>query len=113
LAKHVGGWSLPKIGRFYNGRHHTTVLYAIRKIEKLRKTDQTFDALLDVLTAALLSEGRMYEAGKAVSPAHTELIDAIAERVIHRLKEMPTVDATRIEAATVTELVLGGSLNGL
>jgi hypothetical protein len=22
LAKHVGGWSLPKIGRFYNGRHH-------------------------------------------------------------------------------------------
>src|SRR6516225_6140577 len=57
LAKHVGGWSLPKIGRFYNGRHHTTVLHAITKIEKLRKTDHTFDALLDVLTATLLSEG--------------------------------------------------------
>jgi chromosomal replication initiator protein len=27
LAKHVGGGSLPKIGRFYNGRHHTTVLH--------------------------------------------------------------------------------------
>jgi chromosomal replication initiation ATPase DnaA len=32
LAKHVAGWSLPKIGRFYNGRHHTTVLHAIAKI---------------------------------------------------------------------------------
>ena len=35
LAKHVGGWSLPKIGRFYNGRHHTTVLHAVAKIESL------------------------------------------------------------------------------
>jgi hypothetical protein len=25
LAKYVGGWSLPKIGRFYNGRHQTAV----------------------------------------------------------------------------------------
>jgi len=55
LAKHVGGWSLPKIGRFYNGRHHTTVLHAIAKIERLRKRDESFDALLDVLTATLTS----------------------------------------------------------
>ncbi len=37
LAKHVGGWSTTRIGRFYNGRHHTTVLHAIGKIERLRK----------------------------------------------------------------------------
>jgi hypothetical protein len=36
LAKHIGGWSTPQIGRFYNGRHHTTVLYSIEKIERLR-----------------------------------------------------------------------------
>jgi hypothetical protein len=24
LATHIGGWSTTKIGRFYNGRHHTT-----------------------------------------------------------------------------------------
>jgi hypothetical protein len=94
LAKHVGGWSLPKIGRFYNGRHHTTVLHAITKIERLRKTDQAFDALLDVLTAALVSEGKMCETDKTVSSAHTELIDAIAARVIHRLREMPIDDRT-------------------
>jgi len=26
LAKHIGGWSTTKIGRFYNGRHYTTIL---------------------------------------------------------------------------------------
>jgi len=37
LAKSVGGWSTTRIGRFYNGRHHTTVLHAIGKIERLRE----------------------------------------------------------------------------
>jgi chromosomal replication initiator protein len=37
LAKNVGGWSTTRIGRFYNGRHHTTVLHAIAKIERLRR----------------------------------------------------------------------------
>ncbi len=53
LAKNVAGWSSTRIGRFYNGRHHTTVLYAIAKIERLRKADETVDALIEVLTAAL------------------------------------------------------------
>jgi hypothetical protein len=88
-------------------------LHAIAKIEKLRKTDQTFDTVLDVLTAALVAEGKMCEADKTVSSAPIELIDAVAQRVIHRLKEMPTIDRTRIEAATVAELALGGSFNAL
>jgi chromosomal replication initiator protein len=40
LAKNIGGWSTTRIGRFYNGRHHTTVLHAIEKIERLRGTDE-------------------------------------------------------------------------
>ena len=87
LAKHVGGWSLPKIGRFYNGRHHTTVLHAIAKIERLRKTDEAFDSLIDVLTATLTSETKNFE-GTGVSLADSELIDAIAVRILHRLKEL-------------------------
>ena len=68
LAKHVGGWSTTRIGRFYNGRHHTTVLHAIGKIERLRRTDESIDALIEVLTAALSPrmEGRVsprFEAG--------------------------------------------------
>jgi len=53
LAKNVAGWSTTRSGRFYNGRHHTTVLHAIAKIERLRQTDETRDALIEVLTAAL------------------------------------------------------------
>jgi hypothetical protein len=88
LAKYVGGWSLPKIGRFYNGRHHTTVLHAITKIERLRKTEETFDSLIDVLAALLTSEKKNFEAGTGVSLTHSELIYALAVRVIHRLKEL-------------------------
>src|SRR5215472_1108133 len=53
LAKHVGGWSLSPIGKFYNGRHHTTVLHAIAKIEHLRKIDESVDAIIEVLTDEL------------------------------------------------------------
>ncbi|MCU1325242.1 MAG: Chromosomal replication initiator, DnaA C-terminal domain [Bryobacterales bacterium] len=53
LAKHVGRWSTPKIGKFYNGRHHTTVLYSIEKIERLRERDASLDALLELFCAEL------------------------------------------------------------
>jgi chromosomal replication initiator protein len=53
LAKHVGRWSTTKIGKFYNGRHHTTVLYSIEKIESLREKDASLDALLELLCAEL------------------------------------------------------------
>jgi len=36
LVKAVGGWSVTRIGKFYNGRHHTTVCYAIRRVATLR-----------------------------------------------------------------------------
>ena len=58
LAKHVGGWSTTRIGKFYNGRHHTTVLHAIRKVEQLRIADDSIDALIEMLTSALNSEMR-------------------------------------------------------
>src|ERR1039457_1493656 len=49
LAKRVGGWGLTKIGKFYNGRHHTTVRHAIRRIEALREVNPDVGALLAVL----------------------------------------------------------------
>ena len=69
LARHVGGWGCPKISRFYNGRHRTTVLSAIRKIERLRKQEESIDALLDMLTSALSPEMRQTETSK--SPRHS------------------------------------------
>jgi hypothetical protein len=85
LARHVAGWSLPKIGRFYNGRHHTTVLHAVSKIERLRHTDEQLDTLIDVLTATLTSETRNAASSDGNSPSRSELIEAVASRVIERL----------------------------
>ena len=50
LAKRVGGWSTTRIGRFYNGRDHSTVCHAIKKIQVLRERDPAVDGLLSELT---------------------------------------------------------------
>ena len=45
LCKHVGGWSTARVGKFYNGRDHSTVSYAIRRTESRRPQDPQLDAL--------------------------------------------------------------------
>ncbi|WCT74366.1 chromosomal replication initiator protein DnaA [Sphingomonas naphthae] len=44
LAKQLTPRSLPEIGRRFGGRDHTTVIHAVRQIEKLRATDAELDA---------------------------------------------------------------------
>ena len=43
LAKQLTQRSLPEIGRKFNGRDHTTVIHAVRKIEDLRRSDSALD----------------------------------------------------------------------
>jgi hypothetical protein len=88
LAKRVGRWSLSQIRRFYNGRHHTTVLHAIEKIENLRRTDEAVDALVDVLTAELSAESTCETRKAAQPPSRSLLIEAIMSHVIDRLAEL-------------------------
>jgi len=85
LAKTVGGWSTTRIGRFYNGRHHTTVLYAIGKIERLRKADESVDALIEVLTAVLSPKIECRYTERFEPGWSTGLIEAIAARVLDRI----------------------------
>jgi hypothetical protein len=85
LAKNVAGWSTTRIGRFYNGRHHTTVLHAIIKIERLRQTDETLDALLEVLTAALSPTMDGQPTQHVKRGWSTALIDAVAARVLEQI----------------------------
>jgi chromosomal replication initiator protein len=53
LAKHLTEASLPEIGRQFGGKHHTTVLHSVEKIEEARKTDRDLNRLLTKLTEQL------------------------------------------------------------
>ena len=53
LAKHLTDASLPEIGRQFGGKHHTTVLHSVEKIEQQRKTDKDLNRLLNKLTEIL------------------------------------------------------------
>ncbi len=53
LAKHLTEASLPEIGRQFGGKHHTTVLHSVEKIEETRKGDKDLNRLLTKLTEQL------------------------------------------------------------
>jgi chromosomal replication initiator protein len=44
--------SLPEIGKSFGGKHHSTVIHSVRKVEELRKTDGVFNTLINTLTEA-------------------------------------------------------------
>jgi chromosomal replication initiator protein len=46
LCKRLTDKSLPAIGTQFGGKHHTTVLHAVRKIESMRQREKEFDAIL-------------------------------------------------------------------
>ena len=53
LAKQLTPRSLPEIGRKFGGRDHTTVMYAIRKIEELRAIDAVLSEDIETLRRLL------------------------------------------------------------
>jgi chromosomal replication initiator protein len=53
LVKELTSASLPEIGRAFGGKHHTTVLHSIRKVEVLRKTDPDVNRIIQTLIHSL------------------------------------------------------------
>lgn len=53
LAKELTRASLPEIGRAFGGKHHTTVLHSVEKIEQLRQRDHDLDSLLHKLVDSI------------------------------------------------------------
>jgi chromosomal replication initiator protein len=43
LCKSLTHASLPEIGRSFGGKHHSTVIHSIKKVEELRKKNSDFD----------------------------------------------------------------------
>jgi chromosomal replication initiator protein len=46
MCKSLTHASLPEIGRSFGGKHHSTVIHSIRKVEDLRKKDEDFNSLM-------------------------------------------------------------------
>ncbi len=49
LTKELTHASLPEIGRYFGGKHHTTVLHSVHKIEELRQRDDDLNKMLQSL----------------------------------------------------------------
>ncbi|MGC9972614.1 MAG: chromosomal replication initiator protein DnaA [Bryobacteraceae bacterium] len=53
LAKELTQASLPEIGRAFGGKHHTTVLHSIHRIEDLRQSDPDLNRLIQSISDSL------------------------------------------------------------
>lgn len=53
LCKHLTKHSYPEIGRAFGGKHHTTVIHSVEKIESLVATDSTLQRLITELSESL------------------------------------------------------------
>jgi hypothetical protein len=107
LARHVGRWSTTVIGRFYNGRDHSTVCYGIQRIEALRESDPDVDALISDLKHELSisvdspAEQQHTKPHSSVRFSHCdlqELADLIADRVYARIEKRVASDGNCIPA---------------
>ena len=100
LAARVGRWSTTVIGRFYNGRDHSTVCHGIQRIEELRDSDPDVDALLTELKRQLIDSSQktmqqmfgpicIPNSRPSLSPSDVEqLADRIADRFAGKLKDL-------------------------
>ncbi|HSE24746.1 MAG TPA: chromosomal replication initiator protein DnaA [Pyrinomonadaceae bacterium] len=53
LCKNLTKHSYPEIGRAFGGKHHTTVMHSVEKVETLVRTDGTLQRLISELTESL------------------------------------------------------------
>jgi hypothetical protein len=100
LAKHVGGWSSTRIGKFYNGRDHSTVCHSIKRVETTRDENAELDRLLTDMSSELRSMDSPstdgVDCGAHLSPQDWRLdatfIDSLVDRIVDRLVKHPCVE---------------------
>jgi hypothetical protein len=97
LAHRVGGWSTTSIGRFYNGRDHSTVCHAIKRVQALRDSNPEVEGLLSSLIQELgTDKGAEVNPPSVTTKAYlsraqdmiwtNEMLDDLAERIASRLR---------------------------
>ena len=51
LCKRLTDLSYPEIGKLFNDKHHSTVMYSVETVDKKREADPDFDRTLKSLEA--------------------------------------------------------------
>jgi hypothetical protein len=94
LASRVGKWSTTQIGKFYNGRDHSTVCYAIARIRTLCELDKAVDGIVAVLAEEIgareesIGSGRRPKAFVQRKACSSLLDDAVLEAVAERIASL-------------------------
>jgi chromosomal replication initiator protein len=53
LCKNLTTSSYPQIGKFFGGKHHTTVMHSVKKIQELLSKDGNFNKVINKLTCSI------------------------------------------------------------
>jgi Bacterial dnaA protein helix-turn-helix len=56
IVRQLTGASLVEIGREFGGRHHTTVLHSINKVEEMRRSDEALNRTISQLMDAFAAQ---------------------------------------------------------
>lgn len=87
LCRKLTGCSYPRIGRQFGDRDHTTVLFADRKIKRLRTQNPKLAARLDEMDDAIMTPFRRPDATQEglarLAMAHLVLIKEMGEIDVH------------------------------
>jgi chromosomal replication initiator protein len=53
LCRNLTSASLPEVGRAFGGKHHTTVMHSIKKVESQRSCQKDFNNLINMFLESL------------------------------------------------------------
>ena len=97
LSRELTDSSLPKIGKEFGGRDHTTVIHATSKIARLIREDRNVYNLVQELTARI-KQARLTAAGLLASgrslPVRAHSQNALGDTLQRRFSPLPTAPTT-------------------
>lgn len=86
FARRFTPLSYPKIGHFFGGRHHSTVIHGLERVQELAAQQVRYRVALDFLDAQMFDIGKAYARHRAAmraieptNPSTAKLMRAIAE----------------------------------
>ena len=94
LCKSLTHASLPEIGRSFGGKHHSTVIHSIRKIEDLRQEGRRFQHAYQQLPGVVSVRNTALSTGESANRPVDELWVTCGVENLNRSGENPPRSST-------------------